>query len=288
MRDEISWKEIDFLIEGALAEDFGKAGDITTQAAVPVHQRCKAELIAKEAGMIAGLSVFQRVFYKVDPEIQLAFSVQDGAKVKKGVVIGTINGNIPNLLKAERTALNFLQHLSGIATYTNQCVQAVKGTKAKITDTRKTTPLLRLLEKYAVRVGGGENHRLGLYDMMLIKNNHVDVCGGISQAVRQCMDYCDRKNLQVLIEVETRTIHELKEAMRFPVHRIMLDNMNLGTMKRAVEMVQGRITLEASGNISLENIRDVAETGIDYISIGALTHSVRALDLSLRLLVRDK
>jgi nicotinate-nucleotide pyrophosphorylase (carboxylating) len=288
MRDEIFWKEIDFLIEGALLEDFGKAGDITTQAAVPGNRRGKGELIAKEAGLIAGLSVFQRVLYKVDPEIRLSFSVQDGDRIKKGTIVGTVNGSIASILKAERTALNFLQHLSGIATYTNQFVQVVKGTKAKITDTRKTTPLLRLLEKYAVRVGGGENHRLGLYDMMLIKNNHVDVCGGITQAVRQCLDYCDRKNLQVLIEVETRTIRELKEAMRFPVHRIMLDNMSLDTMKRAVEMVQDRIPLEASGNISLDNIRDVAETGVDYISIGALTHSVRALDLSLRLLVRNK
>ncbi len=286
--NEILWKEVDFLIEGALAEDFGKAGDITTQASVPVYQSGQGELIAKESGLIAGLSVFQRVFYKVDPEIKFSFSVLDGTKVKKGSVIGTVNGSVANILKAERTALNFIQHLSGIATYTNQCVQAVKGTKAKITDTRKTIPMLRLLEKYAVQAGGGVNHRLGLYDMILIKNNHINTCGGISQTIRRCLDYCDRKNLQVQIEVEIRTLHELKEAMLFPVNRIMLDNMSLVTMRKAVEMIHGRILLEASGNISLHNVRDVAETGIDYISMGALTHSVRAFNLSLRLLVNDK
>ncbi len=288
MLDEISWKEVDFLIESALAEDFGKAGDLTTQASIPVNQTGQGDLIAKEQGRIAGLSVFQRVFYKVDPEIKLTFSLQDGAEVKKGAVIGTVNGNIASILKAERTALNFIQHLSGIATYTNQCVQAVKGTKAKITDTRKTTPLFRLLEKYAVRAGGGVNHRLGLFDMMLIKDNHIDACGSISQTIHQCLDYCDRKNLNVQIEVEIRTIRELEEAMQFPVHRIMLDNISLSVMRKAVKIVNGKIPLEASGKISLGNIRDVAETGVDYISIGALTHSVRALDLSLKLVAGKK
>ncbi len=288
MRDKLSWKEIDFLIENALAEDVGKAGDITTQAAVPANRRGEGELIAKEAGLIAGLSVFQRVFYKVDPEIRLSFSVQDGARVEKGTAIGTVNGNIVSLLKAERTALNFLQHLSGIATYTNQCVQAVAGTRAKIADTRKTIPLFRSLEKYAVRIGGGVNHRFGLYDMILIKNNHINACGTISDAIRRCLNYCEKNDLQVQIEVEARTIDELEEAVQFPVHRIMLDNMRLPDMKKCVEIVRGRIPLEASGNISLDNIRDVAETGVNYISVGALTHSVRAFDLSLRLLVRGQ
>lgn len=284
MENDLLWSKIDPLIEGALVEDFGKVGDITSLATISDNQTGTAELIAKEEGIIAGLSIFERVFQKTDPLLRIRLFVEDGTVVQRGMSLTRISGRIVSILKGERTALNFLQRLSGIATYTAQCVKAIQGTGAKIMDTRKTTPQLRLLEKYAVRIGGGQNHRLGLYDMILIKNNHIEACGGISEAVPKCLDYCERKNLKIHIEVETRTLSQVKEAMRFPVHRIMLDNMNLMTMRKAVEIVKRKIKLEASGNISPANIREIAETGVDFISLGSLTHSAKALDLSINIL----
>jgi len=278
---EIQLDELDTLIEHALREDLGEAGDLTTLSTIPVDSVGRGQLNLKESGVIAGLAVFSRVFQKVDPSVSVSFFVADGDGLESGTNLGHIQGPMRSILVGERTALNFLQRLSGIATQTRCYVEAVKETRARILDTRKTTPHYRILEKYAVRQGGGENHRMGLYDMVLIKDNHIEICGGITQAVQQCLSYLNKKKQKIKIEVETRTLREVEEALGLPVHRIMLDNMDQVTMRRAVEMIDGRVEVEASGNITLELVGAVAKTGVDFISVGALTHSVRALDISL-------
>ncbi len=282
MIPELPWEKIDPLIEETLKEDFGEVGDLTTGCTVSPDATGRGELVVRERGVMAGLSVAQRVFQKVDVTLSYHFRVYDGTVVQPDTVLGSIEGVLTNILRAERTALNFLQRLSGIATLTAQFVHAVRGTEAKILDTRKTTPQLRLLEKYAVRQGGGENHRFGLYDMVLIKDNHIDAAGGITQAVERCLECLHRMKQKVKIEVEARSLEEVREALRLSVHRIMLDNMDVETMRKAVGEIDGRMEVEASGNVSLENVRTIAETGVDYISVGALTHSARALDISLR------
>ena len=286
MEEKLPWREIDPLIEGALKEDLKDRGDITTKAVIPRDIKGKERFLVQEDGIIAGLPVVQRVFEKIDSELTCVFSVEDGTSVHSGTIIGEVYGSLASILKGERTALNFLQRLSGIATLTAQFVQAVQGTKVKILDTRKTTPQLRLLEKYAVRKGGGENHRFGLYDMILIKDNHIDAVGGLKEAIEKCLDTFEQSREKVKIEVETRTLEEVREAVKFPIDRIMLDNMDVKTMEKAVAEVNGKVELEASGNITLENIRVVAETGVDYISVGRLTHSPKALDVSLKLLIK--
>ncbi len=286
--EKLSWEEIDLLIEGALREDLRDQGDITTDSIIPHDMKGEGEFIVHEDGIIAGLPVAQRVFEKIDSNLTCVFSVKDGTSVHSGMIVGRVYGSLASILKGERTALNFLQHLSGIATLTAQFVQAVEGTKVKILDTRKTTPQLRLLEKYAVRKGGGENHRFGLYDTVLIKDNHIDAAGGLKQAVERCLNIFGKDRGKVKIEVETRILEEVRQAVKFPIDRIMLDNMDVETMQKAVTEVNGRVELEASGNITLENVRAVAETGVDYISVGRLTHSPKALDISLRLLIKYK
>jgi nicotinate-nucleotide pyrophosphorylase (carboxylating) len=279
----IPWDDIDPLIEAALREDLGDDGDVTTDAIVPDDLTGEGTFIVKEGGVVAGLPVAGRVFYKVDAGVACSFGVEEGEKVQENDVLGSVRGPVRRILRAERTALNLLQRLSGIATRTARFVAAVEGTGATILDTRKTTPRMRWLEKYAVLQGGAQNHRFGLFDMVLIKDNHIAAASGIATAVERCLDWLKREGKDLRVEVETRNLDEVQEAIRFPVHRIMLDNMDIPEMKRAVEAIGGRAEVEASGNITLENVRAVAETGVDFISVGSLTHSVKALDISLNM-----
>jgi len=280
-------EEIDTLIDCALAEDLGSCGDATANSIIDADMHSEADWVAKEPGVLCGLFVAERVFRKIDSRLACAFNLEDGHAVEPGTLFGKVSGPVRGILSGERTALNFLQHLSGISTLTSEFVRRVYGTGVHILDTRKTTPGLRVLEKYAVRVGGGINHRFGLYDRILIKNNHIDAAGGIRPAVTQCLEFLKEKHWDYRIEVETRTLDEVREVLRHPVHRIMLDNMDIGTMKKAVALVADRVEIEASGNITLENVRAVAETGVRFISVGRLTHSAPNLDLSLRIRPRS-
>ena len=266
------------LIEKSLKEDVG-TGDITTLSTIPADKTITGRFIAKETGILCGTEVVRAVFAFVDPTIELNFVNRDGDKIEKGNVIATVSGLARSILTGERLALNLLQHMSGVATRTSEAVEKVKGTKARIADTRKTTPGLRVLEKYAVKCGGGSNHRFNLADGVLIKDNHIEAAGGITAAVEMA-----RRNIPhtLKIEVEIETIEQLNEALAAGADIIMLDNMSNEDMKKAVEIVAGRAITEASGNMGEKDLRAVAETGVDIISIGALTHSVKALDISLK------
>jgi nicotinate-nucleotide pyrophosphorylase (carboxylating) len=272
-------KQIRDIIEAALAEDIG-TGDITTQATVSPKKKGRAEVMAKDDFVIAGVDVFADTFQLLDKSIKVNKLIDDGCRARRGDIIAEVLGSLYNILQAERVALNIFQRMSGIATLTAQYVKAVHGTKAKILDTRKTMPGLRVLDKMAVRIGGGCNHRTGLYDGVLIKDNHIEAAGGITAAVK-----AQRKRLPhtLKIEVETKNMKEVKEALKCGVDIIMLDNMSVPAMKRAVGFVAGRALLEASGNVSLKNISEIAATGVDLISVGELTHSVRAADISLKI-----
>jgi nicotinate-nucleotide pyrophosphorylase (carboxylating) len=272
-------------VETALEEDLGAAGDITTDATIPVNAKGEAAIVAREAGVIAGLDLAAQAFLALDPEAKFSALISDGDAVKQGAKVARIAGKTRAILTAERTALNFLGHLSGVATLTSRFVEAVAGTGARIACTRKTTPGLRALEKYAVRMGGGVNHRFGLYDGVLIKDNHIAAAGGIGNALRALGA---RAGHMVRIEVEVDNLDQLKEALRFPIDAVLLDNMDVPTLKRAVAMVGGRVTTEASGGVRLETVHKIAETGIDLISAGALTHSAKRLDLSLEWARRSK
>lgn len=268
------------LIDMALSEDRG-AGDWTSRWIVPARTRAQARIVAKADGVLAGLAVASAVFLRLDPRTEFTSSLQDGSTVKEGDVICTIRGPARTILTGERTALNFLQRLSGIATMTRRFVEAVEGTEAKILDTRKTTPGLRSLEKAAVKAGGGENHRVGLYDMVLIKENHIAVAGGVAEALKRTHD-ANTKGLRV--EIEVRNKEELRAALDGGCDIILLDNMDVQQIRECVRVVKQRspqVKTEASGNMTLDRVRAVAETGVDYISVGALTHSVTILDLSL-------
>lgn len=268
--------EIEKIIQNALDEDLG-SGDVTTDWIIPKETRLTGTLVAKAEGIIAGLEIFTAAFRMLDENIQIDQMVNDGDEVSKGKLIARVDGAGRAILSAERVALNFLQRMSGIATYTNKLVKAVEGTKAVILDTRKTAPGLRMLDKMAVRIGGGKNHRIGLYDMVLIKDNHISAAGGISEAVAKIKS---KNKAGLLIEVEVKNRSELKEAINVKADRILLDNMSLETIRDAVKITGGLIPLEASGNVTEENIREIASTGVDYISSGMLTHSVKALDIS--------
>lgn len=265
------------LIKRALEEDIW-TGDITTEAIIPADRQAKARVWTKVDGVIAGLPLFKQVFLQVDPTLQVDLLVDDGFVATAGSTLAYISGSARSILQAERVSLNFLQHLSGIATRTSRLAEAIKFYQARIVDTRKTTPGLRLLEKYAVRMGGGYNHRFGLYDAILIKDNHIAVAGGIKEAVIAARR---RIGHTTKIEVEVETLEQLCEALESRADIIMLDNMSVEIMKEAVKLAQGKAILEASGGITEENIVEVAKTGVDYISVGAITHSVRALDISL-------
>jgi nicotinate-nucleotide pyrophosphorylase (carboxylating) len=271
------------LIRQAIAEDLGQ-GDMTTEALIPETSQSKALVTAKARGIIAGTEVSKQVFLKVDPKLEVDILIKDGAEVKLGDVIARIEGRTASILKAERVALNFLQRLSGIASETARYVQAVKGLPVLITDTRKTSPGLRTLEKYAVRVGGGKNHRMHLADGILIKDNHIAVLRRRGLSIKEIVAKARHKaSPELKIEVEVKTPEEAIQAAEAGADTIMLDNMNLKDMRQAVQLVKGRALIEASGGITLESVRDVAETGVDLISIGALTHSPKALDISLEL-----
>lgn len=265
------------LVELALAEDLSDRGDVTSALSIPADATITGRIRAKEAGVIAGLEIVRMVYAQIDPAVTVDLLLTDGTSVEVGTVICEVRGAGRSVLSGERVALNFLQHLSGVASLTAKFVAAVKGTKAVILDTRKTTPGWRLLEKYAVRMGGGQNHRIGLYDMVLIKDNHIDAAGGITAAVTAV------QAAALPIEVEVKNLDELCEALTLKVDRILLDNMNLQQMRQAVTVTAGHVPLEASGNMALDRVAAVAATGVDYISVGALTHSAPALDLSMRL-----
>jgi nicotinate-nucleotide pyrophosphorylase (carboxylating) len=267
------------VLRRALEEDIG-SGDVTTPSILPPDLVLSGVLVSREEGVIAGLEIAELVFQLIDGRIALTSNVTDGDSITRGQVLAGINGPGIGILSGERVALNFLQRMSGIATLTRRFVDVVKGTKAIILDTRKTAPGLRILDKLAVRLGGGENHRFGLYDMVLIKDNHIAAAGGITQAIKKVRDG-GAKGLA--IEVEVSSPEEFQEALALRPDRIMLDNMSLQDMSRAVALAAGRVELEASGNVTLENVADIAATGVDFISVGALTHSVRALDISLEI-----
>jgi len=271
------------LIRQAIAEDLGQ-GDVTTEALIPETSQSKALVTAKARGIIAGTEVSKQVFLKVDPKLEVDILIKDGAEVKLGDVIARIEGRTASILKAERVALNFLQRLSGIASETARYVQSVKGLPVLITDTRKTSPGLRTLEKYAVRVGGGKNHRMHLADGILIKDNHIAVLRRRGLSIKEIVAKARHKaSPELKIEVEVKTPEEAIQAAEAGADIVMLDNMNLKDMRQAVRLIKGRALIEASGGITLESVRDVAETGVDLISIGALTHSPKVLDISLEL-----
>ncbi len=275
--------ELISFLKNTLREDLSHHGDITTLATVPEDLTGEARIISRGNAVIAGQWIAEMVFKNVEPRLVYQNAVEDGTKVLPNTVISRISGPVRGILTGERSALNFLARLSGVATITNQFVEKISGTGAKILDTRKTTPGLRFLEKYAVNVGGGHNHRFGLSDMFLIKENHIKAAGGITPAVEKCHAFMHAQQINLKIEVETTNLNEVQEALKLKVDRIMLDNMSVEMIKEAVRLVDGKVELEASGGINVLNVRDYALTGVNYISIGALTHSAPIADLTLLL-----
>jgi nicotinate-nucleotide pyrophosphorylase (carboxylating) len=269
-------------IQSSFAEDVGD-GDHSTLAAIPEDAISKAVLIVKDNGILAGVDLALEIFHYFDPTLTIALTLNDGQAVKPGDVAFTVEGPARSILTSERLVLNSMQRMSGIATKTHALAKLIKGTKSQILDTRKTTPQFRLLEKWAVLIGGGQNHRIGLFDMIMLKDNHIDMAGGIRKAINQTKDYLRATKKNLKIEVETRNLKEVEEVLSVGgIDIIMLDNMDLATMRQAVALIRGRFKTEASGGITESTIRPVAETGVDYISVGALTHSYKSLDLSLK------
>ena len=269
-------------IKNALAEDMGD-GDHTSLACIPATAKGKAQLLVKQKGIVAGVELAVLIFKEVDKSLKVKVGIKDGQKVKKGDIVLTVEGSSRSILLAERLVLNCMQRMSGIATYTNELVKLCKGTQCKVIDTRKTTPTIRGLEKWAVVIGGGANHRIGLYDMILIKDNHIDYAGGIKQAIDSANAYLKKKNKKLNIEVETRSLEEVKQALAVgKIHRIMLDNFTPKDLEKAVKLINKKYETEASGGITEKTIRSFAKTGVDFISVGALTHSIKSLDLSLK------
>ena len=269
-------------IEAALAEDVGN-GDHSTLASIPVDARGKAVLKIKETGILAGMELAEDIFYFLEPEAKFTLYKKDGDAVLHGEIAFEVSAGVHTILKAERLVLNCMQRMSGIATLTNKYVDLIKGYPAKVLDTRKTTPLFREYEKEAVRIGGGVNHRMGLYDMIMLKDNHIDFCGGIEKAIEKTNEYLVRNSLNLKIEVETRSIEDVKRVLAVGnVHRIMLDNYSPDQIEEAVELIGGKYETEASGGINLDNIVSYARTGVDYISVGAIIHHAVSMDLSLK------
>ena len=275
-------KLIDDLIKLAFAEDIGD-GDHTTLCCIPETAMGKSQLIIKEDGVLAGVEMAKRIFHDFDPELKMTVFIQDGAEVKKGDIAFVVEGKIQSLLQTERLMLNVMQRMSGIATTTRKYAKALEGTKTHVLDTRKTTPGMRMIEKEAVRIGGGMNHRIGLFDMILLKDNHVDFAGGIDKAITRAKEYCKEKGKDLKIEIEVRNLDELQQVLDLGgVDRIMFDNFTPELTRKAVEMVAGRYETESSGGITFDTLRDYAECGVDFISVGALTHSVKGLDMSFK------
>lgn len=272
---------IDELIDLAFAEDVGD-GDHTTLSTIPADEMGKQQLIVKEEGILAGVDIARKVFDKFDPSLKMTVFINDGEHVKPGDIAFVVEGKVRSLLQTERTMLNIMQRMSGIATTTAKYQDRLKGLKTKVLDTRKTTPGMRLLEKEAVKIGGGMNHRIGLFDMILIKDNHVDFAGGIPQAVSAARNYLKEKGKDLKIEVEVRNTDEINQALECNVDRIMLDNFTPERTREAVELINGRAEIESSGGITIDTLRNYAEAGVDFISVGALTHSVKGLDMSFK------
>ena len=273
---------IDRLIDLSFAEDIGD-GDHTTLCCIPADAMGKSHLLIKEDGILAGVEIAKMVFHRFDPTMQVEVLIHDGAKVSKGDIAMVVTGKVQSLLQTERLMLNIMQRMSGIATMTHRYVERIAGTGAHVLDTRKTTPGMRMLEKQAVKIGGGVNHRIGLFDMILLKDNHVDFAGGIANAINRCHEYLQKKNLNLKIEIEVRNFDELQQVLDCGgVDRIMLDNFRVPDTKKAVDIIGHRYEVESSGNITIDTIRDYAEQGVDYISVGALTHSVKGLDMSFK------
>ena len=273
---------LDELIKLWFAEDIGD-GDHTTLSCIPADARGKSQLIIKEAGVLAGVEVAKRIFHAFDPELQVTQYLHDGDRVKPGDIAFVVEGRIQSLLQTERLMLNVMQRMSGVATRTAEYVKLLEGTHTRVLDTRKTTPGLRLLEKEAVKIGGGCNHRIGLYDMILLKDNHVDFAGGIDKAITRAKDYCAAKGKNLKIEIEVRNFDELNQVLAVGgVDRIMLDNFTPADTKKAVALIGGRYETESSGGITCDTLRTYAECGVDFISVGALTHSVKSLDMSFK------
>ena len=273
---------IDRLIDLAFAEDIGD-GDHTTLSCIPADAMGKSKLLIKGDGILAGVEIAKEIFHRFDPEIKVTVLIGDGSEVKPGDIAMLVEGRIQSLLQTERLMLNVMQRMSGIATMTHRYVERLKGTKTRVLDTRKTTPGMRMLEKEAVKIGGGVNHRIGLFDMILLKDNHVDFAGGIANAINRAKEYCKAKGKDLKIEIEVRNLDELKQVLdNGGVDRIMFDNFTPEQTRKAVEMVGGRYETESSGGITFDTIRDYAECGVDFISVGALTHSVKCLDMSFK------
>jgi len=273
---------IDSLIDLAFSEDIGD-GDHTTLSSIPATAMGKQKLLIKEAGVLAGIEIAKEIFHRFDPELSVEVFITDGSQVKPGDVAMIVSGKVQSLLQTERLMLNVMQRMSGIATMTRKYVNALQGTKTRVLDTRKTTPGLRMLEKSAVKIGGGVNHRIGLFDMILLKDNHVDFAGGITAAIEGAQKYCKEKGKDLKIEIEVRNFEELLEALNHGgVDRIMLDNFTPENTKKAVEMINGQCEIESSGGITFDTLRSYAECGVDFISVGALTHSVKGLDMSFK------
>ena len=272
----------DAFLETTLKEDLGD-GDHSSLACIPAEATGKAQLLIKDEGIIAGLDITSLIFERIDPGLRIEFYLRDGDRIKPGDTGFMVSGIIQSILKSERIVLNVLQRMSGIATQTDRYAGKIRDLHTKVLDTRKTTPGMRILDKEAVRIGGGENHRMGLYDMIMLKDNHIDFAGGITQAIRKTNEYLDRTGKRLRIEVEARGLDDVREIMQAGhVHRIMLDNFSIADTRKAVELIEGRYETESSGKITLDNLRDYAECGVDYISVGALTHQIKSLDLSLK------
>ena len=273
---------IDRLIDLSFAEDIGD-GDHTTLCCIPEDAMGKSHLLIKEDGILAGVEIAKEVFARFDPTMVVEVLINDGAKVHRGDIAMVVTGKVRSLLQTERLMLNIMQRMSGIATMTHRYVERIEGTGAHVLDTRKTTPGMRMLEKMAVKIGGGVNHRIGLFDMILLKDNHVDFAGGISNAIIRCHAYLKERNLDLKIEIEVRNFDELNQVLECGgVNRIMLDNFTVADTKKAVDLINHRYEVESSGNITLDTIRSYAEQGVDYVSVGALTHSVKGLDMSFK------
>lgn len=273
---------IDELIDLAFAEDIGD-GDHTTLCCIPDTAMGKSRLLIKEPGILAGVEIARKIFHRFDPDLKMTVYIEDGTAVKPGDVAFVVEGRVQSLLQTERLMLNVMQRMSGIATMTHRYVKKLEGLHTRILDTRKTTPGMRMLEKEAVKIGGGVNHRIGLFDMILLKDNHVDFAGGIENVISRCHDYLKAKGKDLKIEIEVRNLDELKEVMRVGgVDRIMLDNFSPELTKEAVKIVGGKYEIESSGGITFDTIRDYAESGVDFVSVGALTHSVKGLDMSFK------
>lgn len=272
---------IDDLLTLAFAEDVGD-GDHTTLSTIPAEEKGRQQLIVKEEGILAGVDIARKVFEKFDPSLKMTVMIEDGAHVKPGDIAFVVEGSVRSLLQTERVMLNIMQRMSGIASTTARYQKELEGLKTKVLDTRKTTPGMRLLEKEAVKIGGGENHRIGLFDMILIKDNHVDFAGGIDKAVAAAKDYCKAKGKDLKIEVEVRNTDEIKQALAAGVDRIMLDNFSPERTREAVALINGQCEIESSGGITLDTLRQYGECGVDFISVGALTHSVKGLDMSFK------